>query len=143
MTTFTLGHVVSDEGILELSMSAQASVSHFLSSQRCVDTSLCVEGTSVLSTPTQGILGPSVSSQGPPESLQSTEQFQQNTPSLSYYSGSLLLHRAHSNFFICSRDARICLIFRSAFGRFLICSSVFRICVIFLGILRTMPVFTG
>lgn len=95
MSAATPGHVVSDEGILGLSISAQARVSPFLTSQRHLETSLSVEGTSDLSTPTQGTLGHSVSSHGPPESLQTAQSVKQTNPSVADSSGSLPSSMGH------------------------------------------------
>ena len=64
-STATIGHVVSDDGPLELFLSSQEILSTLNYSQCLLYPSLSVEGTFGISTPTQGTLGHSVSSLGP------------------------------------------------------------------------------
>lgn len=69
--------MISDDGPLELSISAQANLSPFHSSQCLLEPSLSVEGTFGLSTHMQANPGPTVSSQGPLGSWQSAQRVQQ------------------------------------------------------------------
>ncbi|XP_038168257.2 mucin-17-like [Arvicola amphibius] len=88
-STGTRGHVVSDYGPLELSISAQANLSPFHSSQCLLEPSLSVEGNFGLSTPMQANLEPTVSSQGPLGSWQSSQRVQQTDTSASDSLGSM------------------------------------------------------
>ncbi|KAM7338369.1 hypothetical protein ACRRTK_001853 [Alexandromys fortis] len=89
-STATRGHVVSDDGPLERSISAQANLSPLHSSQCLLKPSLSVEeGTFGLSTPMHGTLGPSVSSLGHLGSWQSAQSVQQTNPSASDSLGSM------------------------------------------------------
>ncbi|XP_041910283.1 mucin-12-like [Arvicola amphibius] len=89
-STATRGHVVSDDGPLELSVSAQENLSPFHSSQCLLKPSLSVEGTFGLSAPMNDTLGPSVSSLGNLGSWKSSQRVQQTDPSASDSLGSML-----------------------------------------------------
>ncbi|KAM7315957.1 hypothetical protein ACRRTK_025027 [Alexandromys fortis] len=89
ISTATRGHVVSDDGPLELFISAQANLSPFHSSQCLLKPSLSVERTFGLSTPMHGTLGPSVSSLGNLGSRQYAKSVQQTNPSASDSLGSM------------------------------------------------------
>lgn len=142
-STATRGHVVSDDGPLELSISSQANLSPFHSSQCLLECSLCVEGTVGLSTPMHGTIGHFVSSLGPVGSWQSAHRVQQRDPFASDSSESMPSSKENSHSFIWTRESRTYIIFPRAFGNFLICSSELMSFSIFPRRGRTLSVFPG